>query len=174
VQSFPNFIAQGTYGVLMQEGVKDGSGNADKESYIFGLIQAQFGYQVGSQCRSNASRRFLFDGQVFVGLQARETAMAFSDKSREVTEENIKANVYKVYYSLIASKTQVTLLDANLDRLNKLQRDTKIMFDNGFAEKLDINKIEVQISNVETQKLKTLNSVNNGFPGPEVVNGYAY
>jgi hypothetical protein len=30
------------------------------------------------------------------------------------------------------------------------------MYDNGFAEKLDIDKIDVQISNVETQKLKTL------------------
>ena len=170
VQSFPNFIAQGTYGVLDAEGVKDGSGNPIKSPSDFGFIQAQFGTKWVANAGVTLSQ-ILFDGQVFVGLQARETAMAFSDKSREVTEENIKANVYKVYYSLIASKTQVTLLDANLDRLNKLQHDTKIMFDNGFAEKLDINKIEVQISNVETQKLKTLNSVNNGFLGLKLLMG---
>lgn len=170
VQSFPNFIAQGTYGVLQAEGVKNGSGAPITSPTDYGLIQAQFGTKWVANAGVTLSQ-ILFDGQVFVGLQARETAMAFYDKGREVTEENIKSNVYKVYYSLIASKTQVTLLDANLDRLGKLQHDTKIMYDNGFAEKLDIDKIDVQISNVETQKLKTLNAVNNGYLGLKLLIG---
>jgi outer membrane protein TolC len=123
VQSFPNFIAQGTYGVLQAEGVKNGSGSTITSPTDYGLIQAQFGTKWVANAGVTLSQ-ILFDGQVFVGLQARETALAFYDKGREVTEENIKANVYKVYYSLIASKTQVTLLDANLDRLAKLQHDT--------------------------------------------------
>ena len=170
VQSFPNFIAQGTYGVLQAEGVKNGSGAPITSPTDYGLIQAQFGTKWVANAGVTLSQ-ILFDGQVFVGLQARETALAFYDKGKEVTEENIKSNVYKVYYSLIASKTQVTLLDANLDRLAKLQHDTKIMYDNGFAEKLDIDKIDVQISNVETQKLKTLNAVNNGYLGLKLLIG---
>ena len=122
--------------------------------------------QFGTKFNANAGlqlQQILFDGQVFVGLQARNTAMAFSNKNVEVTEEMIKANIYKVYYQLVASKTQISIIDANLDRLNKLQSDTKVMYQNGFVEKLDIDKISVQISNLETEKLKALNSIDIGY-----------
>ena len=122
--------------------------------------------QFGTKFNANAGlqlQQILFDGQVFVGLQARNTAMAFSNKNVEVTEEMIKTNVYKVYYQLVASKTQISIIDANLDRLNKLQSDTKVMYQNGFVEKLDIDKISVQISNLETEKLKALNSIDIGY-----------
>jgi outer membrane protein TolC len=43
VQSFPNFIAAATYGVLVQEGVKNGAGNPIVAPSDFGYVQAQFG-----------------------------------------------------------------------------------------------------------------------------------
>ena len=122
--------------------------------------------QFGTKFNANAGlqlQQLLFDGQVFVGLQARSTSIAFSNKNVEVTEEMIKTNVYKIYYQLVASKTQISIIDANLDRLNKLQADTKVMYQNGFVEKLDIDKISVQISNLETEKLKALNSIDIGY-----------
>src|SRR5690606_10483299 len=58
--------------------------------------------------------QILFDGQVFVGLQARETLIKFSEKQAEITEETIRANIAKIYYQLVASKTQISLIDANI------------------------------------------------------------
>src|SRR5579859_2497281 len=43
-------------------------------------------------------KQILFDGQVFVGLQARQASLDFYQKSQEVTEQAIRANVYKIYY----------------------------------------------------------------------------
>ena len=60
---------------------------------------------------------------MFVGLQARETALSFSQKNIELTEEAIKANIYKVYYQLVVSKTQIDQLDANIERTQKLLHD---------------------------------------------------
>jgi len=37
------------------------------------------------------------------------------------------------------------------------------MYQNGFVEKLDIDKISVQVSNLETEKLKALNSIDIGY-----------
>jgi outer membrane protein TolC len=122
--------------------------------------------QFGTKFNANAGlqlQQLLFDGQVFVGLQARSTSIAFSNKNVEVTEEMIKANVYKIYYQLVASKTQIGIFDANLERLNKLLSDTKALYENGFVEKLDIDKISVQISNLETEKLRALNSIDIGY-----------
>ncbi len=113
----------------------------------------------------------LFDGQVFVGLQARKTSIDAREKTTEVTQENIKANIYKIYYQLIVSKTQIDLLNANITRLQKLDHDTREIYKNGFAEKLDIDKLTVQIANIETEKLKALNSIANGYGGLKVLMG---
>ena len=115
--------------------------------------------------------QLLFDGQVFVGLQARKTVLDFSAKNVEVTEELIKANIYKVYYQLLAGKTQVGILDANIDRLEKLLSDTKAIYQNGFAEKLDIDKVSVQLANLQTEKLKAINQINNGYLGLKLLMG---
>ena len=115
--------------------------------------------------------QILFDGQVFIGLKARNTLIDFQQKNVEVTEETIKANIYKIYYQLVVSRTQIDLLDANMDRLNKLQHDTKAMYDNGFAEKLDMNKLAVQLANLQTEKTNALNQIANGYLGLKVLMG---
>ncbi len=170
VSVFPNFIAMGTYGVLTHEGVKDANGNAIQAPSDYGTIAASFGTTYNASAGLSLSQ-ILFDGQVFVGLQARKTSLDFQSKNLEVTEEVIKANVEKVYYQLVVSKTQVKLLDANIDRLQKLQSDAKELYKNGFAEKLDVDKVSVQLANLQTQKLSVLNSINVGYIGLKTLIG---
>ena len=170
VQSFPNFIALGTYGVIEAEDIRRGDGSAIKTPSDIGLIQAQFGTKYVANAGVDLSQ-LLFDGQVFVGLQARETSMQWVRKNVEVTEELIKANVHKVYYQLVVGKTQIDLLDANIARLLKLQNDTRELYKNGFAEKLDVDKVTVQIANLETEKKKALSQISNGYLGLKLLIG---
>ena len=115
--------------------------------------------------------QLLFDGQVFVGLQARKTSIDFQLKNLEVTEELIKANIYKIYYQLVVSSTQTEILDANILRLEKLLHDTKEIYKNGFAERLDVDKVTVQLSNLQTEKAKALNAIRNGYLGLKLLMG---
>lgn len=170
VQSFPDFISLATYGVLQKEGVTDGSGRPITVPSDIGLLQAQFGTKWIANAGLDLSQ-ILFDGQVFVGLQSRKTIIEWANKNVEVTEELIKANVYKVYYQLVVSKTQVGLLDANIERLQKLHFETNEMFKNGFAEKLDVNKIEVQIANLQTEKKRVQNGIVSGQLGLKLLLG---
>jgi outer membrane protein len=170
VQTFPNFIAAGVYGVLSQEGVKNGSGNPITIPSDFGYVQAQFGTKF-SNTVGVSLQQLLFDGQVFIGLQARRSTIEFAEKTAEVTEENIKANIYKIYYQLAASKNQLGILDANIARLQKLSSDTRKLYENGFAEKLDISKLDVQLSNLQTERLKAVNTISNGFLGLKLLMG---
>lgn len=170
VQSFPNFIAAGTYGVLAAEGVKNGNGETIVPPGDFGFIQAQFGTKWTASGGVSLSQ-ILFDGQVFVGLQARQTALDFSKKNIEVTEESIKANIYKVYYQLVVSKTQVAQLDANIERIQKQLHDANEMFKNGFVEKIDVDRATVQLANLQTEKMKVLNTISNGYLGLKLLIG---
>ncbi|NDE09310.1 MAG: TolC family protein [Chitinophagia bacterium] len=166
VQSIPNFISPATYNVLKQEGVKNGAGNpiTMPNGGNFGNLPLQF----GTPWTSNAGLDFsqlLFDGQVFVGLQARSAAMELSKKYAEVTAEQIKANIYKIYYQLVVGKSQLSSLEANIDRFTKLLHDTKEIYKNGFAEKLDVDKLVVQLNNLTTEKEKVINQLYVGNAG---------
>ncbi len=108
-------------------------------------------------------QQILFDGQVFVGLQARKTAIDFSIKTAEVTREMIKANIYKIYYQLVVGHKQIESIDANITRFEKLLHDTREIYKNGFAEKLDVDKVEVQLNNLNTEKLKAQNQLEAGL-----------
>jgi len=110
-------------------------------------------------------QQILFDGQVFVGLQARKAAIQNAVLTSEVTKEQIKANVYKIYYQLAVAKRQIGTIDANIANYEKLLHDTKLIYQNGFAEKLDVDKVQVQLSNLETQKLKAQNQIDAGKEG---------
>jgi outer membrane protein TolC len=115
--------------------------------------------------------QILFDGQVFVGLQARKTSIDWAQKNVEVTQEMIKANVYKVYYQLLVSKTQIELLDSNITLLKKLEHDAQIMYDNGFADRIAVSRATVSLVNLQTQRDKALAQVANGYYGLKVLIG---
>jgi outer membrane protein TolC len=156
--------------VLIDQGVKDGNGQPIVMPDDFGFIAAQFGSKF-STTAGISLQQLLFDGQVFVGLMARSTAVEFRKKNAEITEEMIKANIYKIYYQLVVSKTQVELLDANIALIEKLLNDTKIIYENGFAEKLDVDKVSVQLTNLKTEKGKVQNTISNGYYGLKVLIG---
>ncbi len=134
------------------------------------FIPVQFGTKFNANYGANFNQ-ILFDGQVFIALQARATSLDWKRKNAALTEENIKANIYKIYYQLAASKTQLNILDANIERLEKLAKDAAAMYKSGFAEKLDVDKVNVQLNNLQTEKLKANNSVTIGFMGLKMLMG---
>ncbi len=166
VQSISNFIAPATYNVLIDEGVKNGSGNpiVMPNGGKFGNIPVQFGTPWVTNIGLDFSQ-ILFDGQVFVGLQARNAALDLATKTAEVTSEQVKANIYKIYYQLVVGKSQVASLQANIDRFEKLLADTREIYKNGFAEKLDVDKIIVQLNNLNTEKEKVMKQLSAGNAG---------
>jgi len=107
----------------------------------------------------------IFDGQVFVGLQARKASIDLSQKTIDLTQENISVNIHKIYYQLVVSRIQMAQIDANIERAQKLLNDSKAMYDNGFQEKLDIDKASVQLANLQTQKASTETAIANGYLG---------
>lgn len=127
-------------------------------------LPIKFGTKYNANYGANL-QQLLFDGQVFVGLQARKASIKNIELIADITKEQIKTNVYKIYYQLVVGKRQIGTFDANIDNYKKLLYDTREIYKNGFAEKLDVDKVQVQLSNLETQKLRAQNQVDAGMEG---------
>jgi outer membrane protein TolC len=164
VQTIQDFISPAVYGVLTKNQVKDGNGQPIQAPGSYDYFSIGFGskYSLNGGVDFN---QLLFDGQVFVGLQARRASILNATLNAEITQEKIKTNIYKIYYQLVVGQRQIGTLDANIANYNNLLHDTREIYKNGFAEKLDVDKVQVQLSNLETQRLKAQNQIDAGKEG---------
>lgn len=170
VQPIPDFIQPQIYGVLQEQGVKDGNGNPIVGPTSFPDLPFSVMRPWSASAGIDISQ-LLFDGQVFVGLQARDASIKFFEKQAEITSEQIKVNVEKIYYQLVVGKQQATSIDANISRFEKLLSDTREIYKNGFAEKLDVDKVNVQLNNLKTEKFKIENQLKAGNEGLKFLMG---
>jgi outer membrane protein len=134
------------------------------------FIPVQFGTEYNGTYGFTIDQ-LLFDGQIFVGLQARRAAIDYSTATAEVTAEMIKANVYKIYYQLVVGEKQISTIDANITRTEKLLSDTRALFQSGYAEQLDVDKTNVNLANLRTEKLKLENKLKTGYVGLKYLMG---
>lgn len=125
-------------------------------------IPVQFGVKYNATYGLDL-KQLLFDGQVFVGLQARAASIEYANTNVAVTQEVIKANIYKIYYQLVVARKQVQIFDINIERTEKLLHDTRELYKNGFQEKLDVDKVNVNLSNIRTERLKVENRIKTGY-----------
>lgn len=159
-------IAKNTVKQTIGIGLPQISGNANFQDFIklptslspgefFGQPGTQIPVQFGVKYQSSLGlelNQLLFDGSYLVGLQASKTYKELSNKNLTRTRIETSVAVTKAYYSVLVSNEQLKLLDANLDRLRKTLSDTEVMFKNGFAEKIDVDRLTVLKNNLETER----------------------
>jgi len=123
-------------------------------------IPVQFGSKYQSSAGLDASQ-MLFNSDFFLGLKASKVFTELSTKALQRSKIEVTASVSKAYYLVLISTERAKLMDANIARLKKTMDDTKALYDNGFAEKLDFDRLTVTYNNllVEQEKINRLLNV---------------
>jgi outer membrane protein len=159
---FPDGSDAAIYGILREEGVKDGSGNPITKSPSPILRQISFQQPWNASVGATLSQ-LLFQPDVFVGLKARKTALEYANMNVEVAKERIKDSAYQRYYAILIAEKQLIFIKDGIKRLEKLVSDNTVMYKNGFAEKLDIDKVQVQLNNLQSARTVLENSINIAY-----------
>ena len=98
--------------------------------------------------------QMIFNGSYFVGLSAAKELIKLSEKMTERDVIDIHESVSKAYYTTLNTKSRVDLVNSNIDRLDALLKQTKSLYENGFVEKLDLDRIQVSFNNLKSEKIK--------------------
>jgi outer membrane protein TolC len=101
--------------------------------------------------------QILFSGSYLVGLRAANSYKELSNKTMEQTKEQTISSVSKAFYLALTNQERVKLFDANLARVDSLLRTTKALNQSGFAERIDVDRIQVTYNNLATERQKFLN-----------------
>ncbi len=100
--------------------------------------------------------QLLFNGSYLVGLQAANAYKELAEKNASQTREEVIAAVTKAYYSVLINRERIKSFDINIARVDSLLKSTRIMFQNGFAEQLDVDRLTVTLNNLITERNKFL------------------
>lgn len=95
--------------------------------------------------------QMIFDGSFFVGLRAAKTLTQLTDFDLAKAENDVIENVKKAYFGVLVNQERIRLSQSNLARIDTLLKETKALYEAGFAEKIDVSRIQVQRNNTFTQ-----------------------
>ncbi len=114
-------------------------------------IGVKFGTQYVGRATLNVDQ-MIFNGSYFVGLKASRTYTELSRKDLINSQTDLVGAIKKAYYSVLVSEERLSLVVKNYQRLDSLLEQTKAMYQNGFAEKIDVNRVQVQFNNIENTR----------------------
>ena len=146
---FPDFISPSIYGVLIKENLVPASKFPSSE----GIFPVQFGTKYNGTVGVSASQ-LIFDGGFLVGLKAAKVYTLLSRKMTDRTRIDAVEAITKAYYGVVINNEHQKLLEANISRLQKIYDDTKAYFNNGFVEEIDVDRLKVQLNNLQVENEK--------------------
>lgn len=155
-RALPQISANGslTYNPILQTNVLDGA--------MFGQpgqsIQVAFGQKWTSGAGISLSQA-IFDQSVFTGLRAAKSTREFYQINNQLTEEQVIERVANNYYSVYVQRERLILLDSNYVNTAKVRDIVKGQFDNGLAKRIDLDRIIVKMSNIDTDRQQIKNQI---------------
>lgn len=96
----------------------------------------------------------LFDPSVMVALQARKKLEELAQRSVEKTAQDVKYDVTKAYYDILIAEKRKTIIDQNIVRVGEIEKETRLIYQNGLAEKLDVDRLTVNLNNLKTEEIR--------------------
>lgn len=117
------------------------------------FIPVKFGTKFNASYGVSISQ-IVFNSDYIVGLDAAKELVLLSEKNLQRNKVETHAVITKAYYGSIISKERLQIIDANIERIKKLFDDTKALNATGFAEKLDVDRIELTYNNLLAEKEK--------------------
>lgn len=98
--------------------------------------------------------QLIFDGSFFTGLKAQRIYRDLVYKQADQTEFEIQKNITKAYLGVIIAERNRRILEKNIDNLEKTLDETTIIYENGFAEKLDVSRLQLSYDNLNTELVR--------------------
>lgn len=111
------------------------------------LVGVKFGTQYVGNAAINL-QQMIFNGSYIVGLKASKTYTELSRKDLIKTQTDVVEAIKKAYYAVLVSSERTELVSKNFQRLDSLLKQTRALYENGFAEKIDVNRVQVQYNNI--------------------------
>lgn len=154
VSPVQDFISPAVYGVLVGEKVTTENGTITPdnvpEARTFNIaFQQRQALNIGLR-----GEVLIFDGNFLKGLKAAKKFIDLSANQVKLTEQEIISNVTRAYQNVLVVKRNRTMLDQNINNITQALKETQLIYQNGFVEELDVDRLQLSLENLSIEKQK--------------------
>lgn len=121
-------------------------------------ILVAFGQKWNSSASVSLSQS-IFDQGVFTGLKAAKSTQEYYRIAATLTEEQLIEQVANAYYQVLVQRQKIEVIDSTILYTTRVENIIKGQFQNGLAKQIDVDRISVNLSNLQTQRQQLLNAV---------------
>ena len=121
-------------------------------------VPVQFGVKYAGNAAASVNQ-VLYSASLNVGLRAAATYRELAQRTTAATKVAVAEQVAKAYYGVLVARERAKLLDLTIGRLDTLLRDTRALNQQGFVEKLDVQRLEVQANNLRADRQNVENLI---------------
>ncbi len=125
-------------------------------------VPVQFGVTYAGGLTGSLNQ-LLFDASYRLGLKAADTYRQLAQRNVMASKITVAEQVAKAYYGVLVNEQQIKLLDLNIARVDTLFRNTQALNQQGFAEKIDVSRLEVQVNNLKAERQNVKNLVDLSY-----------
>ncbi len=101
----------------------------------------------------------IFDQAVFTGLKAARSTREFYRINAQLSEDQVIERVANNYYQVFVQRQNLAVADSNFVNTSRVLNIIQGQFDNGLAKKIDLDRIKVNLSNINTRRQQLINAV---------------
>ena len=94
--------------------------------------------------------QLLFDGSYLVGLQSAKVFLEISKNAKEKTDLEVRKSIINAYGNVLVTNQSESILQRNLDVLQKNLKETTAIFENGLEEEESVEQLQITLSGVES------------------------
>ena len=151
-----NGVANITYNPILQTTALDAGAFSGGPSNIQ-LITLGQKWNAGAGVQLSQA---LFNQQVFIGLKAAKSTKEFCQLNAQLTEEQIIERVSNAYFQVFTIQQKKETLESSYSSTEKARNIIKSLYDNGLAKKVDLDRTNVNLTNISTVLKQQQNAIN--------------
>ena len=143
-QPVPDFITPSVYGILFQEGVIPSRDLGPPT-----VSQLSFFQPHNLTGKIDASIQ-VYDGSYRYGLKGAKMYRDLIKKEINASAYEVKSMVTKAYLNCLITDENITIVEDNLSVVSKSLDELKAMYEEGFVESLDVDRMQLSFDNLNT------------------------
>jgi outer membrane protein TolC len=113
-------------------------------------VPVQFGTLYNLTGAVDATQK-IYDQSSIEAVRIAKQNAQLSELNTQKTKEQLTYDLANAYYSAQVTLTQQNLIQANLSKVDTLLQVTRVQFENGFVKKLDVDRLQVNKTNLQTE-----------------------
>jgi outer membrane protein len=128
-----------------------------KQVFVFPVNGVATPIRVGNKYTTTAALNFswlVLDGTYFLGLKAAKQYTGLSKRISDKTIADVKIDVAKTYFLALITKENISLVNSSYNTLKSTFDQVTALNKEGFTESLDVDRLKLQLNNLEISKQK--------------------